>query len=78
MTDEEFCNFISNAISHNELSIKFAEDHLTILQSPAWRNSPGAEASIKKFKESLEYHQTAIKHWREKFRERFGYPALNS
>ncbi len=78
MTDEEFNNFISEAIRHNELSIKYAKDNLNILESPLWRDDPGAEASRQRFQESLEYHRAAIVNWRREYRERFGYPTLNS
>lgn len=78
MTDQEFSDFISKAIQHNEASIKYAEEVLLIIQSPLWRGSPGAEASIKKFKESVEYHRTAIRRWQSEYRKRFGVPVLNS
>lgn len=78
MTDELYSDIISNAISHNQASIKYAKDMLAILQGPLWRDVPGWEATRQRLKESLAYHQTALQNWRHKYRARFNYPALNS
>ena len=73
MTDQEFSDFISEAIRFNESCIQYAEKSLEL-----WRSIPGGEANMEKARESLDYHRTAIQSWRGKYRERFGCPALNS